>query len=245
MSDYLILGAIQGIFEWIPVSSEGVVALISQFLVRTVNPLEIALFLHLGTLLAVLIYFRQDWLEVVTLKNKPLFGFLFVATAISGVIGFFLYKLVENMAVGNSLLVLTGFGLLATAYFHKTQRTFNFSFKRLALLSGILQGLSVIPGLSRSGATIFGLSLGKLSPGEILKVSYMLSAPAVFFMVIYLFWQNPVLVIQAWPALASSFLIGILSLRVLLKVAYKINFFKFALIFAILCFLGAGVNFIL
>ena len=242
MLDYVILGIIQGIFEWIPISSQGIVAIASQFLIKEVHPLEMALFLHLGTLLAVLIYFRKEWIEVFRFKNISLLRFLVVSAAISGIVGFALYILIKNIAIGNTLLVITGFGLLLTAYFHKAKRMPGINLNKLAVITGILQGLAVIPGLSRSGATIFGLSLGKLNPEEILKISYMMSAPAVLAMTGFLFFKNPVLISEGWPALIFSFLAGFLTLDFLLKVANKIDFFKFALIFALFCFLGAGLE---
>ncbi|MFH1841211.1 MAG: undecaprenyl-diphosphate phosphatase, partial [Candidatus Nealsonbacteria bacterium] len=116
---------------------------------------------------------------------------------------------------------------------------------KLALITGILQGLAVIPGLSRSGATIFGLSLGKFDPKEVLKVSYMMSAPVTLAGVGFIFFKNPSFVSDSWPALVLSFLIGIISLGFLMKLASKIDFFKFALFFAALCFLGAGIGFII
>ena len=66
------MGIIQGIFEWIPVSSEGIVALSSQFFSLNANPVNTAIFLHLGTLLAVMIYFWKDWKGILALKN-PIF----------------------------------------------------------------------------------------------------------------------------------------------------------------------------
>jgi len=258
MLDYVILGIIQGIFEWIPISSQGIVAIASQFLIKEVHPLEMALFLHLGTLLAVLIYFRKEWIEVFRFKNISLLRFLVVSAAISGIVGFALYGLIKNITIGNTLLVITGFGLLLTAYCHtraaakgekedlssltKAKRMPGINLNKLAVITGILQGLAVIPGLSRSGATIFGLSLGKLNPEEILKISYMMSAPAVLGMTGFLFFKNPVLISESWPALIFSFLAGFLTLDFLLKVANKIDFFKFALIFALFCFLGAGLE---
>jgi undecaprenyl pyrophosphate phosphatase UppP len=71
----------------------------------------------------------------------------------------------------------------------------------------------------------------------------MMSAPVVLGMAVFLFWQNPVLLISAWPVLIVSFLVGILTLSFLFKLAAKIDFFKFALLFAVLCFLGAGLEF--
>ena len=245
MLNYVFLGIIQGIFEWIPISSEGVVALASQFLIKEMNPVDLALFLHLGTFFAVLIYFRKDWLQVLKLKDLVLLRFLIISTIVSGIIGFALYYLVRDITVGGSLLLLTGFGLLITAFFHKSKASFGIDFNKLPIIAGILQGLAVIPGLSRSGATIFGLSLGRLDPGQILKLSYMMSAPVVLGMAVFLGFKNPVLISESWLALIFSFLTGLLALNILLRIAEKINFFKFALIFSFLCFLGAGLEFLI
>lgn len=242
---YIILGILQGIFEWIPISSEGIVALVSQFLIKKANPIDVALFLHLGTFFAVLIYFRKDWKEILMLRNSKLLRFLIISTFVSLVVGFPLYKVVRDVAIGNSFLIVMGFGLLLTAYFHKRKKISEIGFGKLAPIAGFLQGLAVIPGLSRSGSTIFGLSLGKINPSEILKVSYIMSAPVVLVSSVYLFWENPALAFEGWPSLISSFLVGFFSLRFLMNLARKINFFKFALIFGLLCFLGAVIGFLI
>jgi len=245
MLSYSVLGIIQGIFEWIPISSEGVVAFVSQFLITKVNPIDVALFLHLGTLFAVLVYFRKDWIEVLSLKNKSLLRFFTIATIVSLIVGFFLYNLIKNMAIGSSLLVIMGIGLLFTAYFHKQKKTISLGFNNLAVISGFLQGLAVIPGLSRSASTIFSLSLGKKSPQEILKISYMMSAPVVLASSIYLYLNNPFIIFDFWPALVFSFLVGFFSLNFLLNISRKINFFTFALIFALICLIGAGIQYLI
>jgi len=115
--NYLILGALQGIFEWIPISSEGVVAITAQYLKIGVNPVDFALFLHFGTLLAALCYYWRDWIKVLTFKDWPLIKFLVIATAISLPAGFIIHGLTAGNAVGAGLLLLTGICLLFTAYF--------------------------------------------------------------------------------------------------------------------------------
>lgn len=239
---YILLGVLQGVFEWVPISSEGIVALASQFFLIGSNPVDIALFLHTGTLFAVLIYFRKDWRDAVKRKDPQFLNFLIIATVVSLVIGFPLYTLVREVAVGTTLLIVMGFGLLLTSYFHSSKKTFGIDMNKLALIAGFLQGLAVIPGLSRSGSTIFGLSLGKLKPSEILRYSYMMSAPVVLVSTAYLVLSNPVL-IEGWPSIISSFLVGLLSLHFLMRISQRINFQWFALIFAILCFVGAAVGF--
>ena len=243
MLNYIILGILQGIFEWLPISSEGIIALTSQILIKETNPIDIAIFLHTGTLLAVLFYFRKDWAKLISLKSPKLLKFLTITTATSLIIGYPIYKIIRNVAVGSSLLIIMGFGLLITAYYHKKTSSFNLykNSNTLALFSGTLQGLSVIPGLSRSGSTIFGLSLGKLTPSKILKISYMMSAPVIIISTVYLLFKNPVL-IQGWPSLLSSFIIGTISLSFLMKISEKINFYIFALIIASLCFIGGAIT---
>jgi len=134
------------------------------------------------------------------------------------------------MTLGASLLFLTGFGLLFTAYFHKKKKKLKIKDNWLAVIAGLL-------GLSRSGATIFGLSLAKNEPKEILKLSYLMSAPVIFGLSIFQVVKNPSS-LNAWPALITAFIVGLVSLKILFRISEKINFFKFALIFSIFCFIG-------
>ncbi len=245
MQDIIILGVLQGLFEWVPISSEGVVVLASQLFTTDFNPVDTALFLHLGTLLAALVYFKKDWKEVLTFKDPNLFRFLTIATIISLFIGFALYNLIKNIIFGPGLLMLMGVGLLFTAYFQKRKISLNMGRDRMAVLVGLLQGLAVIPGLSRSGSTIFGLSLGRFTPQEILKISYMLSVPAVFASSAFLLIKNTEFAVSAWPAIVVAFVVGLLSLDFLLRVAQKINFSLFTFIFGLLCLLGGVIGIII
>ncbi len=241
---YIFLGAIQGVFEWIPISSEGITALAGHFLIKDFNPVDLALFLHLGTLLAAVIYFRKDWWKIASFKDNKTLLFLIISTAVSLVVGFPIYKTVKNMVLGNGILMVTGFGLLATAYFHKKNINWDKGLKQSALITGFLQGLAVIPGLSRSGVTIFGLSLSRTKPEQILKISYLMSVPIVLASSFYLFLQDPGLALNFWPALTASFLTGILTLHFLINLAKRIDFSRFALIFSLICFAGAALGFI-
>jgi len=242
MLEYILLGVLQGVFEWLPVSSEGVVALASKFLM-VAGPIDMALFLHLGTLFSAIIYFRNDWKEVLTGKNRGLQSFLVVSTAVSLAIGFVLYQFISSWAIGAGLLFLTGIGLLATACFHKKKHKINLSSRTLSLLCGALQGIAVIPGVSRSGATIFGLSLSGMKPKRALTISYMMSVPAVVASSAYLIIKDPRLSSNGWIALIFAFLTGLITLQAIFKISERLNFFKLALIFSLLCFLGAFIEF--
>lgn len=241
MKENIILGLVQGVFEWIPISSEGVVALLSQYLIEDLHAIDVALFLHLGTIFAIFIYFFKDWKKVILLKNKKLLRFLIISTIASVPIAFLLYNAVKSMALGSFLLFLTGFGLLFTAYFHKRKKKLNVKRDTLALIAGAMQGFAVIPGLSRSASTIFGLSLGEKDPKEILKLSYMMSAPLILSGSLFLYMKNPNLLYDSWPALFISFVVGVLTLKVVFTLSQRVNFYKFALFFSLLCFVGGTI----
>ncbi|MFZ3054754.1 MAG: undecaprenyl-diphosphate phosphatase [Minisyncoccales bacterium] len=239
MWEYVLLGLLQGVFEWIPVSSEGVVALFSSFLVKDFNSVDLALFLHLGTLLAVIVYFWKDWIDLIKFKDKDFLRFFIIVTVISGGIGFFVYKFAENVTMGSGLLALMGLGLLLTSWFQKKNIKLNINKDLSSAIVGLLQALSAIPGVSRSGSTIFALSLTEDNPSEILKKSYLISLPVVLGSSLYLYIKNPAMAVVSWPALIASFVFGLLSLKLLLDFSKKVNFSKFTFIFGLLCLIGA------
>ena len=243
MLNQIILGVIQGVFEWIPVSSEGILALAGQLMIKDFNIIDIALFLHLGTLFAVLIYFKEDWKKILTLKDIVLLRFLTISTIVSLIVAFPIYGLIRNVVIGGGLLMIMGFALLLTAYFYKKGKRLRVGPDKLALITGFFQGLSVIPGLSRSGATIFGLSLSKDDPSEILKTSYLMSVHVVLASSCYILLKNP-LIINNWPSLVFSFLIGLTSLHFLLTISKRVNLFKFIIFFGLACLLGGLIELI-
>lgn len=246
MFEYVVLGILQGIFEWIPVSSEGVVALFSNYFIQDFNAVDIAIFLHLGTFFSVLIYFWRDWLDLLKLKDVKFLKFFILTTIISGAIGFLLYDLSKEIVMGGGLLLLMGFGLLLTSFFQKKKVIFDLNKKWESFLVGIIQGISVIPGVSRSGSTIFALSFFEKDPTKILKISYLLSAPVVLAASGYLYLKNPgILFDGGWIALIFAFVFGVLTLKILFNLTKKMNFYLFTLIFGILCILSGIVEYLI
>lgn len=236
MTEYIVLGFIQGIFEWLPVSSEGVLTIASHLLGLEVNPVDLALFLHLGTSLSILFYFRKDWLDI--LKDRKLIRFLIITTGISLILGFPLYKIIHGVAASSMIFFLTGFALLITAFFHREKPDSKLKSDETAILTGILQALAVIPGVSRSGATMFSLAWGEeRSSEDILRISYLASLPVVLASSAYLLIFSSEQ-IMAWPALIVSAVVGFFSLKILLKLAQKIDFFWLVIGFSLLSFVG-------
>ena len=110
MWEYVLLGALQGIFEWIPISSQGLMTIFSSFIVTDINSIDFSLFLHLGTMFAVLIFFRKDWINLILLRDKELLRFFIIASVVSLSLGFVVYKTIGDIAIGSGLLFLIGFG---------------------------------------------------------------------------------------------------------------------------------------
>ncbi len=261
MLEHIVLGIIQGIAEWLPVSSSGMMAVAKQSFFTTYQGVEAtnkeSLFLHLGTFFAALIYLRRD---VITLiknlfhysradqEKKNVLIFLIVSTMISGLLGFTLIKLFAEFekqfdVPGKFITGIIGIFLLITAYGElKTKKNGYKNLKDLnisdGIILGIAQGFSAIPGLSRSGLTVSALLLRKFDKTHALKLSFLMSLPIVLAGNIILNWNTLAWSPEALAGLFFSFIFGMATIHVLLKIARKINFGYFILLFGILTILS-------
>lgn len=189
----IILGTVQGLTEFLPVSSSGHLVIGQHLFGLTEPELLFDVAVHIGTLLAVFIYFRREIAAIVVavckwpftreLTPETRLGFMIVAGSIpTAVIGLLLEKKAEILF---SSLVLVGAMLIGTGVWMWFTRRIPLSHgnKELSLtrtlLIGTVQGLAVIPGISRSGSTIAaGLYLG-LSRETAARYSFLLSMPAI------------------------------------------------------------------
>lgn len=249
MYEYILAGILQGIFEWLPVSSEGVVSLFSNFFIINTNAIDFSLVLHMGTMLAVIIYFWKDIRDMIFLKDKKFVRFFLIVTLICGSLGLLFYKFAKNFSFGPALLFIMGCGLFLTSWFQKHKIKIKMSPDTSAIIVGLLQSITSIPGVSRSGATIFGLSLAEDDPEKILKTSYLISIPVVLGANLYLYLKDEqikatMFSLETLTALFFSFIFGLLTLKLLMVASKKINFSKFTFIFGCLCFLGVLVYFL-
>jgi undecaprenyl-diphosphatase len=237
----VILGALQGIFEWLPVSSQGQIMgfAITIFRLGAESALKYAVMLHAGTLLAATIYFRKALAELLRLENKPLLRFLLIAliaTAISAIPCYLLLRMVLTynpfflLFIIGLLLVLTGISQRKKLANKSAKLT-----KMNAFFLGLAQGLSVLPGISRSGITTSTLLFEGFNPEQAFRISFILSIPSVLVAeLLFGALEGFVLDFNALIALLVAFIFGLLLINVLLKIAKRASFSKFCIAFGLL-----------
>ncbi|MDD5615169.1 MAG: undecaprenyl-diphosphate phosphatase [Candidatus Methanoperedens sp.] len=242
---YFLIGILQGILEWLPVSSKGVEALIMvKFFNKTLSEaLVIALWMHIGTLLAAIVYYKMEILGILkNLKNyiknpaqdteaNRLTSFITMATLLTGLIGtpLLLFGLDKFNFAGNAAMLLIAFFLILTGVFQWTAKKKKNTEKEIifkdSIYLGIAQGLTAIPGLSRSGTTVSTLMFRGYSAREALRVSFLVSIPAVFGVEVLLgLLKHSTFDILIIPGIIASFFFGLLTIKSLVKLAEKINF---------------------
>ena len=179
MIKYIFLGIIQGLTEFLPVSSSGHLVIMQKILGIHANEVAISVVLHLGTLLAIIIFFRKDILGL--LSNLKLFGLAAVVVVITGTIGvlgkdFFesLFSSAKTVAVA---WIFTGLILISTKKLVQLDRD-RLKLKD-ALILGLTQGLAIIPGVSRSGITISTLFFRKIERSLAFTFSFLVSIPII------------------------------------------------------------------
>ncbi|HHW60371.1 MAG TPA: undecaprenyl-diphosphate phosphatase [Syntrophomonadaceae bacterium] len=182
----IFLGIVQGLTEFLPVSSSGHLVIFQHVFGIEEGPLTFDILVHLGTLVAVIIAF---WDDVVAILRKPFsrMTYLIIIGCIpAALMGFYLEPLFTKAF--ESLLVV-GIGLLITGFILKISDTVSrrtIVFKELeetttwnALFIGLLQGIAIIPGISRSGSTIAGGLLAGLDREWAARYSFLLSIPVI------------------------------------------------------------------
>ena len=185
--DALILGAIQGLAEFLPVSSSGHLLVFHRILgidLAHLDNLTFLVVLNLGTLLPLLYIFRQDLLALLRNPVQRTVGLLLLATAPLIIATLLFADLIEGLFRSTEFLafgfLLTGIILILSDQIKGNTKTINELRPIDALLIGIAQSVAVFPGLSRSGSTI-AAALGRgLNREEAAKFSFLMSIPAAF-----------------------------------------------------------------
>ena len=190
----MVLGVVQGLTEFLPISSSGHLVIGSELMNFQEQGVVFDVFVHLGTLLAVVVVFRKELLGMVKAPFAFLQGdksesvshfllldvYIIVATLPAVAVGLFLKDSVENL-FGNILIVyfmlmVTGIIMIIAGYLPQKDKPVT---RGRSLLVGCAQACAILPGLSRSGSTIFaGMVLG-IDREKIARFSFIMSIPAI------------------------------------------------------------------
>lgn len=183
MLEAIILGIVQGVTEFLPVSSTAHLILFPWFFNWSgeVNTLTFDVALHAGTLFALILCFWRDWIELIT-KKQRLFGLIVLASIPAGAAGFLLNDIIENdlrkPLIISLMLIAVGF-LMLIAEKAKKYKNMEKTGLKDAIIIGIAQAIAIIPGVSRSGITISaGLFMG-FEREAAARFSFLLSTPII------------------------------------------------------------------
>jgi len=248
------LGCLQGVTEWLPISSsaQGILFMINILKIDPQSAFSFSAYLHLGTLLAALLRFRRELtasaVEAISRGKSSLMSFLVISTAFSAVTGFPAYLLLKESFLeqhGSLVMLFIGLLLLATGVIlHRSRkirglRSAEQSTAFDAAAAGLLQGLTVLPGLSRSGVTLAAMLLRRFRQEDSVKLAFMMSIPAVFgLLAVETATGSLTPVVHAQNAaivgILVSFVAGYLTLDYLIKWSQKVRFDLFCMLFGLL-----------
>jgi undecaprenyl-diphosphatase len=264
MLDALILGILQGLTEFLPISSSGHLVLSQELLGILQSERQGVLFeviLHLGTLLAILVAYREDLKRLIlsltpahfkdSASDHRLILALIIGTIPAGVIGLLFQKQIETIferpIVVCGLLGITGVILLLGDRIKRRTSNLQEVKHSSAFLVGVAQAFAILPGISRSGSTIVaGMALG-IRPEEAARLSFLLSIPAVLGAALLQFkdWLSADMALDySISALIAGFLasaiVGYLALQWLLVAVRK----RSLGLFGIYCLVVGGLGII-
>ncbi len=255
----LLLGALQGLTEFLPVSSSGHLAIAQHFLPGFSQPgVLFDVLLHLGTMVAVAIYFRRELAALLASPfrrgeearlQRRLLLLLIAASVPTAVIGLlfkdFFEGLFENLTVVSLMLLVTGTLLFIAERFRRGSRREAQLTLSDALLVGTVQGCAIVPGISRSGSTIAALLLKGVDGETAARFSFLLALPAVFGAALLSARDLGEVATGQLPLYLAgagvAFLTGLLSIHLLLAVIRRRRLIAFALY----CWLAGGLFFAL
>jgi len=222
---YILLGLIQGLAEFFPISSSGHIILISSILdVAQENPLLLSITVHFATTLSTIIVYRERlknmFLGIVRHESKNEISFFFkllVSSFPIVIIGLFFRENIELVFnefkyLVSIMLVVTGVLLIMTKYFNKEKKKITYYH---ALLMGLAQAVAIIPGISRSGATISTALMCKIKGKDAAEFSFlMVLLPIIgitLFEVIMVYSSNLILDSKQIQGLIIAFFTALLS----------------------------------
>lgn len=180
--EMLILSVVQGIAEFLPISSSGHLVLLQHAFGGMKETILINVVLHAGTLLSILCIYHQQIIEILT-KHRRLIGMLIIGTIPAAIAGLtikrFYAEALESPWISGSMLIVTGIGLLWIRNQPEGTTDYSNITWKQALAIGCFQAVGILPGISRSGSTIFAGLLFGLNRNSAATFSFLLAIPAI------------------------------------------------------------------
>ena len=271
MIEYIIIAILQGLVEWLPVSSSGQVMIFSLNIldISPEQTYSLSIWLHLGTMFAVILRFRKDYygiiksfipnkdkMDQIDVKKRNWIIIATVGTALTAVPLYFIFRLLILgtysadqgdllTLVISGFLIITGIILLVfkKKYGRKTIDTISKKeLNRDSFISGLIQGIAILPGISRSGVTMSTLLIEDYEQDHSLKLSFLMSVPVILASigVDIIFGEGSIFGSLDIPTILIitivSFLVGYLTMEILLRVARKVNFGYFCILYGVIAF---------
>lgn len=240
MSIYLVLffmGLVQGLTEFLPVSSSGHLVLLSK-LFNIEESLFISILLHLATLLSIVVVFYKDIWELIRHPFSKKTITLVLATIPTCIIVLILMPLIKSSFNGLLLpycFIISAILLFSTEYLTK-KKVGRAVDNKIAVIMGIAQGFAVFPGISRSGTTICAGLLAGGDKKDTTKFSFLMSIPIILLSMVMEIYEICVGNIEINFPIASiiiafiiAFLSGIFAIKFMMKLTEKANLKWFAL----------------
>ena len=243
----IVLGAVQGFAEFLPISSSGHLMLLQHWFGIEDNVLFYSVMLHVGTLIPVIIVL---WKQILGLFKKPFskIWYLVLATIPAGVMGILLTKLVDLDAIFSEHVWLLGITFLFTAgemlfseYYSKKKQMLNPINTKTSFIMGCGQMVGVIPGISRSGTTITAGCLAKVDRKHNADFTFIMSIPIILAAVVLEGYDcikagslGDINVVALLVGVLTSALCGYIAITFMLKLIRKANFKWFSLYLVLL-----------
>ena len=237
MAELVLLSIIQGVTEFLPISSSAHLILVSKYFNLNNASLTIDISLHLGSFLAIVFYFRNDLIDFI--KNKELFKKILITSIPVSIFGFLLIKtnyidVLRSYSVIGWSTIIFGIILFFSDLKNKNKTIKkNFSYNN-AFFIGFFQILSLIPGVSRSGITITSARILNYNRVDSAKISFLTSLPVLAIVNIYnlqkIIIKNSMdISIINLTGIFLSFTISYLTLKLFIEFLKKFNLLIFVI----------------
>ncbi|ADJ15087.1 undecaprenyl-diphosphate phosphatase [Halalkalicoccus jeotgali] len=260
-------GIVQGFVEWLPISSSGNLSLFLTALGTSPDiAVRLALFLQMGTTLSAALYYRETILDAIASapgwRPRSAFAgsnaepsFVLVATAMTGLVGIPIYVALIDLAselTGGAFVALIGGLLVVTGLVERASEDVSLGERGTpslvdAIIVGAFQGMTILPGVSRSGTTASVLLFRGYEGPAAFRLSFLLSIPAGIGAGVLILVDEglPTTGLEAVIALVISAIVGYAMIDAIMRVVHKVDFWIVCVALGGLAVLGGGLTMVI